>query len=399
MFRVAYFTFLFLLILLNNISIANAINDIGQDSFASIDNRKYLITEVSSLPPPSIETIGIREENISDNLWKGLGRRRAEMLIESIKLENSSPTLRELYIKLMETSSSSIPKGDGEYINFIDLRVKKLIEIGEIDKALNMIDFIPEKNKTGFLREAEAYIYMQKSDYQKACDKVNANLTGKINIWNGYLLLCQFINNEHAKAGLTLSMIRGSGILEEKLYEKLDNISKGNSNISQEVINELLVNIYDSSSVSKNKYMFYGVDDKELTINDNLIKIITDNNNIDSQILNWWEENTNADNTKKSEYLSRLYFFLEENGVDISHKEWQKILHYSNFNRNITIRNIIKSSEDNRVGESIILILKLFGSQKPSDMDDLSLSFVQESLAKIGMNNFAISLAEESLNM
>lgn len=160
-------------------------------------------------------------------LWRGVNVAALEKLIASIEIPPRSPTLHELWKRLITSAA-----GDASNAAFTALRLEALFRSGLARAAAAEIAKNPDAVNDPLLMSLEARNELAAGHPDKACEMVTraaaqkgnipARLKGQVILMAGY---CSAIHNDIAAAGLAADMAREEGVEPSPGLQALDALS------------------------------------------------------------------------------------------------------------------------------------------------------------------------------
>ncbi|MCH2038321.1 MAG: hypothetical protein MK137_07005, partial [Rickettsiales bacterium] len=222
----------------------------------SVSGSKIVSFHIS---PIQVDTVGYDKEAFPKSLWQGSKRGQIEYLIESTSPDASSDVVKQLSTSLLLAKSSSLPEGEGKYSNLIDLRLKKLSEVGASEQAIELAGLIPQSLKNDVVKQIEVYNRIKLKQYDMACPVVKENLGRTVTSWNGFLLICQLGQQDYNVAGLTFALLRDAEFFDnpdilKKIERYIESAPSSDKSIDKELFEKLIQVVYINSDMSDGKY-------------------------------------------------------------------------------------------------------------------------------------------------
>ena len=105
-----------------------------------------------------MNTIGILsvDKGLGYKMWEGSDRKFVEKYLNLLPVNKKSDIAIDLTKKLLLTSAS-VPSGESENNLFI-IRIKKLLELGDLENAKLLIDAFPDDEKEEEIQKIELEI-------------------------------------------------------------------------------------------------------------------------------------------------------------------------------------------------------------------------------------------------
>jgi hypothetical protein len=144
---------------------------------------------------------------LSAELWKGSPRPLVEKLLSAAALPAESPSLNRLARKLLLTTAIA-PQGKSDQ-NLKDLRVEKLLALGQTQKAAALADLSKNKPLKSDVQLDLLSALMLQEDAKDACATVPSFMNEKSSpAWQKLMILCQLRYGDAKAAQLSLELLR-----------------------------------------------------------------------------------------------------------------------------------------------------------------------------------------------
>ena len=225
----------------NEIQENNKEDDDSKESFEkelNIEEESNIIEEESNIEEdnPLIEN----EEIIIDvsNFWEAVDPSRLSIYFRNINSINS-PTLYNEFVKLLTDFNLDINNSKNKEILF--LIIKKLIGLGEIQKAYNLIQSIQLPNDENLIFYKTLKLNYLFSTYQlnEACELKNDFNSQEIKLSNYYLekadIFCLVMEEKIDEANLLNSILLETEINDDQYFQDLLNILINHENYGEKV--------------------------------------------------------------------------------------------------------------------------------------------------------------------
>jgi len=225
----------------NEIQANNNEDDDSKESFEkelNIEEESNIIEEESNIEEenPLIEN----EEIIIDvsNFWEAVDPSRLSIYFRNINSINS-PTLYNEFVKLLTDFNLDINNSKNKEILF--LIIKKLIGLGEIQKAYNLIQSIQLPNDENLIFYKTLKLNYLFSTYQlnEACELKNDFNSQEIKLSNYYLekadIFCLVMEEKIDEANLLNSILLETEINDDQYFQDLLNILINHKNDGEKV--------------------------------------------------------------------------------------------------------------------------------------------------------------------
>ena len=116
-------------------------------------------------------------------------------------------------------SSADVPHGLSKD-NLAFIRIKKLIELGDLENAKLLIDSIEDNQKSEMLRKIEVEINLSLNNFDLVCLDIDEQIRNynKDLYWKKIQIFCQILNEEINKANLGLSLIKEDNEFNDDVF-------------------------------------------------------------------------------------------------------------------------------------------------------------------------------------
>ena len=174
-----------------------------------------------------MNTIGILsvDKGLGYKMWEGSDRKFVEKYLKLLPINKKSDIAIDLTKKLLLTSAS-VPSGESENNLFI-IRIKKLLELGDLENAKLLIDAFPDDEKEEEIQKIELEINLSLNNFDFVCSNIDEKLKRyRSNLyWKKIQIFCQILNDEINKANLGLSLIKeDKNFNDDDFLSILDNL-------------------------------------------------------------------------------------------------------------------------------------------------------------------------------
>jgi hypothetical protein len=182
--------------------------------------------EVSAPLPVAIDSVGLIDESrggFPGTLWNGSQRSVIDRLIGEIPPGTTSPAMRALARRLL-TTAATVPSSTGEppKDNFVAVRARQLMAMGEVPTAASLIQLIPTRSEDSTLARLYLDALWLSYDYANACSLVRSQVARFTDLnWQRALVFCQALNGEHARAQLGIDLLREQGGEDDVTFRRL----------------------------------------------------------------------------------------------------------------------------------------------------------------------------------
>ena len=184
---------------------------------------------VERLGVVSREVIGLTDadqQRFGLDLWRGTRRVVVETLLPHLPSRIRSPAMRLLARRLLLTAAEP-PAGEAGETPLIALRIERLIAMGAIDDARELLTRAPASDDTR-LAQATARLHLLRGDPASACDIMRAVRASYAAIfWQRVLIACQALAGQQNEALFGLSLLRERSEALDATFEALIEIIIG----------------------------------------------------------------------------------------------------------------------------------------------------------------------------
>ena len=173
------------------------------------ENREDI--SIGELEAIDVESIGLLAEGdggLGADLWNRSDRHQVEMLVSQIPTKIRSRAGHNL-LKLLVLSSTRPPKKNGNSLDFLQVRLKVLVDLGEFESFVELLSKVPDNAITEDIKKLNTDVLLLMGDIETGCKVVDSQVQhGESLYWQKALFICQLMNGETARAALTLSLLR-----------------------------------------------------------------------------------------------------------------------------------------------------------------------------------------------
>ena len=184
---------------------------------------------VEQLGNVSREVIGLTDADqgrFGLDLWRGTRREVVEALLPHLPSRIRSPAMLSLARRLLLTAAEP-PAGEAGETPLIALRIERLIAMGAIDEAQELLARTPASDDQR-LAQASARLHLLRSDPGSACDIMrNARASYIASFWQRVLIACQALAGQQNEALFGLSLLREQNDTLDSTFEALIEIITG----------------------------------------------------------------------------------------------------------------------------------------------------------------------------
>ena len=166
---------------------------------------------IDSLGSINIESLGLlgnEDNNLGEDLWRGSSRAELESLLDLLPTSLKSAASHNL-MKTLLLSSAAVPAKNSGSPNLLEIRLKKLAELGEFKRFGDLYSVVPKDSKTHAMQELQGKVWFMQRDLDAACSmaKLEVQETSSL-FWQKALCICQAINGDVEEALFSLNLLR-----------------------------------------------------------------------------------------------------------------------------------------------------------------------------------------------
>ncbi len=204
----------------------------------SIDRSPENI-QVNPLGDVDVNALGLldqRDGGFGVNLWKGSHFSFIGELLVDDGLRGRSIVMRQLLRRLLLTGA--IPPKGSRGLEFIVMRLKALMAMGDFNAALDLLRSIPKQNRSVLLRKLEMELHLVTDNSIDACAMVATEVTHRPDtFWQKALVYCELLVGKTSRAELGLSLLQEDEIGDATFLELAQGIINGQSKLPDVVDN------------------------------------------------------------------------------------------------------------------------------------------------------------------
>ena len=189
----------------------NPIEDIEEQAIETesenIKKKGIKSIELKNIDPNTIGVLS-NKEGLGYEMWKGSERKFVEKYLALLPINKESNVAIDLTKKLLLTSANT-PSGEGEN-NLFTIRIKKLLELGDLENTKLLIDSLSDYEKNEEIQKIEIEINLSFNNFDLVCSSIDEKIKKyKSDVyWKKIQIFCQILNDEIHKANLGLSLIK-----------------------------------------------------------------------------------------------------------------------------------------------------------------------------------------------
>lgn len=172
------------------------------------DTRGITVNSLDAVNAEAVGLIGYAEGGFAASLWQGTGWSLVESLMPRLPEISRSPVMRSLSSRLL-LSRGVVPEDKPEEANFIQMRVDRLVAMGDVENALALIKVVPEARRDELYARTEADTLFLADRRTEACTKANGAVARFQDVyWRQAQAFCLALKGQHARAALMSDLLR-----------------------------------------------------------------------------------------------------------------------------------------------------------------------------------------------
>ena len=198
------------------------------EAFPSDPNAVQSLS-LGAVDAEAVGTIDRSRGGLGIDMWNGTTRRSAAKLISELPATPATHTARDLQERML-LSAAALPQDSAE-ISLLEARVAKLIEMGALDEAIELVRAAPQGSRGSMLAQAEINALLIGSDLDTACDAIESyGASYEELFWLKAAAMCAFYANDPTSAAFSVDLVRemgGEG--DETFFGLVSAIRSGNA--------------------------------------------------------------------------------------------------------------------------------------------------------------------------
>ena len=180
------------------------------------------VQDLGGVGGEAVGVLGPRQGGLGAALWTGADRALVERLIPQLPARSQSRAVRDLTRRLLLTAATP-PEGEGES-NFVALRAERLLAMGDVDGASQLIGNTPAQQRDDALLTVGVRSDLLRYDLSNACAEVDGNPSVLSVFWQQATIFCRVLAGEESQATLGLDLLREQGVDDPLYFELVDNL-------------------------------------------------------------------------------------------------------------------------------------------------------------------------------
>jgi hypothetical protein len=175
--------------------------------------------QVEGLAPPEVDAIGVAG-GFEGSLWAGSDPELILTLLSHLPVASRNPPLAALTRRILATGVSL--EGATEGGRVLSARVERLLAMGDLDSAKQLLDQLPASEGDSALARLAAEVALLAGDDPAACQRA-ADLapTGDGEFWAEIAVYCRLAAGDRDGASLGLDLLREAGQTDDAAFFQL----------------------------------------------------------------------------------------------------------------------------------------------------------------------------------
>lgn len=168
------------------------------------------VVPASNISLDTLGTLDAKKGGFPVDVWEKSEQPRITALLDQLPSRIESQVLRDALRRLLLSSTRS-PKSENIRQNVFDARIHALLAMGEVAGATNLLDMVPEDQKSGTIRQQQFLAHAYTGDEGWICERIaDARKQYQGSFWEKADLYCQ------ARAGQREAVLVGLDVLQEQ---------------------------------------------------------------------------------------------------------------------------------------------------------------------------------------
>jgi hypothetical protein len=207
------------------------------ETFPSDPNAVQSLS-LGAVDAEAVGTIDRSRGGLGIDMWNGTTRRTAAQLISELPASPATHAARDLQ-KRMLLSAAALPQGTAD-ISLLEARVAKLIEMGALDDAIELVRAAPQGSRGSMLAQAEVNALLIGANIEAACDAIESYGTSYEELfWLKAAAMCAFYANDPTSAAFSVDLVREMGDEADATFFGLVSAIRSGSAANPQLLTEL----------------------------------------------------------------------------------------------------------------------------------------------------------------
>ncbi|MCC9624533.1 antifreeze glycopeptide [Thalassospira sp. MA62] len=178
----------------------------GLDNFPSDPDAVQSLT-LQAVDAEAVGTIDQSRGGLGIDMWNGTTRASAVRLISQLPAVPATHTARDLQERML-LSIAALPQGNSD-VSILDARIAKLIEMGALQAAIDLVNATPQGARGSILAQAEVNALLIAGQMDQACDAITGYSASFDDLfWLKASALCALYNNDPTAAAFSVDLVR-----------------------------------------------------------------------------------------------------------------------------------------------------------------------------------------------
>lgn len=179
------------------------------ETFPSDPNAVQSLS-LGAVDAEAVGTIDRSRGGLGIDMWNGTTRRSAAKLISELPATPATHAARYLQERML-LSAAALPQGSAD-ISLLEARVAKLIEMGALDNAIELVRAAPQGSRGSMLAQAEVNALLIGAQIDAACDAIESYSASYDDLfWLKAAAMCAFYANDPTSAAFSVDLVREMG--------------------------------------------------------------------------------------------------------------------------------------------------------------------------------------------
>lgn len=176
------------------------------DTFPSDPNAVQSLT-LQAVDAEAVGTLNPSSGGLGFNMWNGTTRKSAAQLVSNLPATPATHTARDLQERLL-LSIAALPQ-DTPNVSLLEARVAKLINMGALDGAIDLVRATPQGSRGSMLAQAEINALLIAGRINEACGAIKSySASFEDMFWLKAAAMCAFHDNDPTSAAFSVDLVR-----------------------------------------------------------------------------------------------------------------------------------------------------------------------------------------------
>ncbi|MBC06070.1 antifreeze glycopeptide [Thalassospira sp.] len=207
------------------------------DTFPSDPNAVQSLS-LGAVDSEAVGTLDRSRGGLGIDMWNGTTRRSAAQLISELPATPATHAARDLQRRML-LSAAALPQ-DSQEISLLEARVAKLIEMGALDDAIELVRAAPQGSRGSMLAQAEVNALLIGAEIDAACDAIESYSASYDELfWLKAAAMCAFYANDPTSAAFSVDLVREMGGEGDATFFGLVSAIRSGNAANPELLNDL----------------------------------------------------------------------------------------------------------------------------------------------------------------